>query len=82
MSAKIHTALPEDRPLELDGRIYQSRLLVSTEKYRNLMKAGRAQYFGRDFPGPLHYFAKHHLLPYRQRHDAYLLPGAGTAGRP
>ncbi|MGM0569359.1 thiazole synthase [Marinobacter sp.] len=34
--------LPEDRPLEIAGRIYRSRLLVGTGKYRDLMETGHA----------------------------------------
>src|SRR5690554_7440635 len=34
--------LPEDKPLEIAGRIYQSRLLVGTGKYRDLMETGHA----------------------------------------
>lgn len=35
-------ALPEDKPLVLAGRTYQSRLLVGTGKYRDLEETGRA----------------------------------------
>ncbi len=34
--------LPEDKPLEIAGRIYQSRLLVGTGKYRDLTETGQA----------------------------------------
>ena len=34
--------LPEDKPLEIAGRIYQSRLLVGTGKYRDLKETGQA----------------------------------------
>src|SRR5690554_2407170 len=34
--------LPEDKPLEIAGRIYQSRLLVGTGKYRDLAETGAA----------------------------------------
>lgn len=34
--------LPEDKPLEIAGRIYQSRLLVGTGKYRDLTETGHA----------------------------------------
>lgn len=29
--------LPEDKPLEIAGKVYQSRLLVGTGKYHDLM---------------------------------------------
>lgn len=34
--------LPEDKPLEIAGRVYRSRLLVGTGKYRDLMETGHA----------------------------------------
>lgn len=34
--------LPEDKPLEIAGQIYQSRLLVGTGLYRDLMETGHA----------------------------------------
>jgi thiazole synthase len=37
---EIH--LPEDKPLEIAGRVYQSRLLVGTGKYHDLSETGHA----------------------------------------
>ena len=34
--------LPEDKPLEIAGKVYQSRLLVGTGKYHDLMETGHA----------------------------------------
>ncbi|MGO1691629.1 MAG: thiazole synthase [Marinobacter sp.] len=42
MTEKSAIQLPEDKPLEIAGRIYQSRLLVGTGKYRDLMETGHA----------------------------------------
>ncbi|MGM0768710.1 MAG: thiazole synthase [Pseudomonadota bacterium] len=42
MSEQPKIQLPEDKPLELAGRVYQSRLLVGTGKYRDLMETGHA----------------------------------------
>ncbi|MBO6851582.1 MAG: thiazole synthase, partial [Marinobacter sp.] len=42
MSEQPTIQLPEDKPLELAGRVYQSRLLVGTGKYRDLMETGHA----------------------------------------
>ncbi|WP_375171600.1 thiazole synthase [Marinobacter sp.] len=42
MSETPEILLPEDKPLELAGRVYQSRLLVGTGRYRDLMETGHA----------------------------------------
>ncbi|MCK7542735.1 thiazole synthase [Marinobacter bryozoorum] len=42
MTEQSPTPLPEDKPLEIAGRIYRSRLLVGTGKYRDLMETGHA----------------------------------------
>ncbi len=36
MSESPQTALPENRPLEIAGRVYNSRLLVGTGKYKDM----------------------------------------------
>ena len=42
MTETSEIQLPEDRPLEIAGRVYQSRLLVGTGKYRDMMETGHA----------------------------------------
>ena len=42
MTDQSQTPLPEDKPLEIAGRVYQSRLLVGTGKYRDLAETGHA----------------------------------------
>lgn len=42
MTDQSQTPLPEDKPLEFAGRVYQSRLLVGTGKYRDLAETGHA----------------------------------------
>lgn len=42
MTEQSQIQLPEDKPLELAGRVYKSRLLVGTGKYRDLMETGHA----------------------------------------
>ena len=42
MTETSELQLPEDRPLEIAGRVYQSRLLVGTGKYRDMMETGHA----------------------------------------
>src|SRR5690606_23669374 len=42
MTDKTDIQLPEDKPLEIAGRIYQSRLLVGTGKYHDLMETAHA----------------------------------------
>lgn len=42
MSDSSERPLPEDKPLEIAGRVYQSRLLVGTGKYRDMAEAGHA----------------------------------------
>src|SRR5690554_7930642 len=42
MTDKPDIQLTEDKPLEIAGRIYQSRLLVGTGKYHDLMETGHA----------------------------------------
>lgn len=42
MTDQSQTPLPEDNPLEIAGRVYQSRLLVGTGKYRDLAETGHA----------------------------------------
>lgn len=42
MTDQSQTPLPEDKPLAFAGRVYQSRLLVGTGKYRDLAETGHA----------------------------------------
>lgn len=42
MTQDTRNSQPVDKPLELAGRIYQSRLLVGTGKYRDLTETGEA----------------------------------------
>lgn len=42
MSEHSERPLPEDRPLEIAGKVYKSRLLVGTGKYRNMAETGHA----------------------------------------
>ena len=42
MSDRSERPLPEDKPLEIAGRGYQSRLLVGTGKYRDMAETGHA----------------------------------------
>jgi thiazole synthase len=42
MSDSSERPLPEDKPLEIAGRVYQSRLLVGTGKYRDMAETGHA----------------------------------------
>lgn len=42
MTQNAQNTLPADKPLELAGRVYQSRLLVGTGKYRDLAETGEA----------------------------------------
>ncbi|MEX0604668.1 MAG: thiazole synthase [Marinobacter sp.] len=42
MSEPSEPRLPEDKPLEIAGRVYNSRLLVGTGKYRDMEETGRA----------------------------------------
>ena len=42
MTETSELQLPEDKPLEIAGRVYQSRLLVGTGKYRDMMETGHA----------------------------------------
>lgn len=42
MSDLSQVRLPEDKPLVIAGRIYQSRLLVGTGKYKDMTEAARA----------------------------------------
>lgn len=42
MTDQTQTPLPEDKPLEIAGRVYRSRLLVGTGKYQDLMETGHA----------------------------------------
>lgn len=42
MTDQTQIRLPEDKPLEIAGRIYRSRLLVGTGKYQDLMETGHA----------------------------------------
>ncbi|PPK53703.1 thiazole synthase [Marinobacter persicus] len=42
MTETAQIQLPEDKPLELAGRTYQSRLLVGTGQYSDLMETGHA----------------------------------------
>ncbi|WP_152205411.1 thiazole synthase [Marinobacter changyiensis] len=42
MSEPSEARLPEDKPLEIAGRVYNSRLLVGTGKYRDMDETGRA----------------------------------------
>ncbi|MBD3658072.1 MULTISPECIES: thiazole synthase [Marinobacter] len=42
MTVTSDIKLPEDKPLVIDGRVYSSRLLVGTGKYRDLMETGHA----------------------------------------
>ncbi|MFC4259872.1 thiazole synthase [Marinobacter lacisalsi] len=42
MTDQNQTPLPEDKPLEIAGRVYQSRLLVGTGKYRDMTETGQA----------------------------------------
>lgn len=42
MSDLPQARLPEDKPLAIAGRVYQSRLLVGTGKYRDMNEAARA----------------------------------------
>lgn len=42
MSEHPERPLPEDKPLEIAGKVYKSRLLVGTGKYRDLTETGHA----------------------------------------
>lgn len=42
MSEHPERPLPEDNPLEIAGRVYKSRLLVGTGKYRDMAETGQA----------------------------------------
>ncbi|GGY58023.1 thiazole synthase [Marinobacter zhanjiangensis] len=42
MTDQSQIPLPEDKPLEFAGRVYQSRLLVGTGKYRDMTETGDA----------------------------------------
>ncbi len=42
MTDQSQIKLPQDKPLEIAGRVYQSRLLVGTGKYRDLTETGHA----------------------------------------
>jgi thiazole synthase len=42
MSEHSERPLPEDKPLEIAGRVYKSRLLVGTGKYRDMAETGQA----------------------------------------
>ncbi|SFR82101.1 thiazole-phosphate synthase [Marinobacter daqiaonensis] len=42
MTDQSQIQLPEDKPLEIAGRVYKSRLLVGTGKYRDMMETGHA----------------------------------------
>lgn len=42
MSESSEARLPADKPLEIAGRVYNSRLLVGTGKYRDMEETGRA----------------------------------------
>ncbi|WP_166257288.1 thiazole synthase [Marinobacter salicampi] len=42
MSEESKNRLPEDKPLVIDGKVYSSRLLVGTGKYRDLTETGHA----------------------------------------
>lgn len=42
MTEQNQTRLPQDKPLEIAGRVYQSRLLVGTGKYRDLAETAEA----------------------------------------
>lgn len=42
MSDLSQVSLPEDKPLDVNGRIYRSRLLVGTGKYKDMNETARA----------------------------------------
>lgn len=42
MSEVTQARLPDDKPLEIAGRVYSSRLLVGTGKYRDMAETGHA----------------------------------------